>query len=223
VRVRLAIAAACVVVVAGLVVSLSLSAPRRLSSNAVVEPSGGRVFAAGGGGTRCQDSQSVPGATAALRLFLDPSSRPGGPLEVTVATGGRPGMPPRVQSRGRLAFPVASGHHDIQLRPHIAHRIAPARICLINHGRGSIAAAGDRTPSSITAGGATNRVAGENARIDYFSSGSRSWWTQIGTVARRFGLVKTTFFGTWTAWAVLILLAGVWIATLTLLLRRLPR
>jgi hypothetical protein len=109
------------------------------------------------------------------------------------------------------------------LRPALRRGIARARICFVNLGDRPIEAAGDRTPPSITAGGLTRVVAGEDARIDFFSSGSRSWWTNAGAVERRFGLVKTTFFGTWTAWAVVVLVAGIWVATLALLLRRLPR
>jgi hypothetical protein len=58
-------------------------------------------------------------------------------------------------------------------------------------------------------------------RLDYRSADTSSWWAFAPDVAARFGLVKATFFGSWTFWVVLggvLLLAfgTIWWAARTL-------
>ena len=222
-RIPLAIAAALAIVLVGAAVTLSQRAPRLAGSNTTVERSGVSLGVPGQGGRRCQDNENVPADTGRLRLFVNTIDRAAGPLEVTLATGGRPGVPPRTVARATLRYPFRTGAYAVAVAPRLATGIEGARVCFVNRGRSAIALSGNRTP---VLGSAANPYRGhlaDDARIDYLYPESRSWWSMAGTIAERFGLMKTSFFGTWTMWAVFAALAVLWIGVVGLLLRVLPR
>jgi hypothetical protein len=222
-RVPLAIAAALAIVLGGAAVTLSQRAARLTGSNAVVERSGVSLAVPGRRGTRCQDNEHVPADTGRLRLFLNTIDRAAGPLEVTLATGGRPGVPPRVVARATLPYPFRTGSHELAVTPRFATGLDGARVCFVNRGRSAIALSGNRTAVLGSGANPYRQHLADDPRVDYLYPEPRSWWAIAGTIAKRFGLVKTSFFGTWTMWAVFAALALLWIAVVALLLRVLPR
>ena len=222
-RVPLAIAAALAIVLVGAAVTLSQRAPRLTGSNATVERSGVSLGVPGGGGIRCQDNENVPADTGRLRLFMNTIDRAAGPIEVTLATGGRPGVPPRVVARATLRYPLRTGSYGVTVAPRIATGLDGARVCFVNRGRSAIALSGNRTAVLRSGANPYGLHLADDARVDYLYPESRSWWTMDGTIAERFGLVKTSFFGTWTMCALFAVLALLWIGVVVLLLRVLPR
>ena len=222
-RVPLAIAAALAIVLVGAAVTLSQRAPRLAGSNATVERSGVSLGVPGRGGSRCQDNETVPAGTGRLRLFVNTIDRAAGPLEITVATGGRPGAPPRVVARATLRYPFRTGSHEVAVAPRFATGLDGARVCLVNRGLSAIALSGDRTPVLGSAANPYRAQLADDPRVDYLYPEPRSWWAMAGTIAKRFGLVKTSFFGTWTIWAMFAVLAVLWVGVVALLLRVLPR
>ena len=222
-RVPVAIAAALAVVAAGVVVTLSQRAPRLAGSNAAVERSGVSLGVPGRGGMRCQDGEAVPGGTGRLRLFPGTFDRLAGPLEVTIATGGRPGVPPRVVARGRVTGPFGPGTQFVPVRPRIEHRIDFARLCIVNQGPSAVTLSGNRTPVLGSGANAFKARLDDDVRVDYMYPRDRAWWGLAGTLAERFGLVKASFFGAWTMWAMFGVLAALWAGVIVLLLRVVPR
>jgi hypothetical protein len=222
-RVPLAIAAAVAIVMAGVIVTLSQRAPRLTGSNAGVERSGVSLGIPGRGGMRCQDHQHVPGGTGRLRLFLGTSERSAGPLDVTIATGGRAGVAPQVVARGTVAGRFGPGTQFVALTPIFERPLHEARLCIVNRGPSAVTLSGDRTPVLGSGANSFGVRLEDDARIDYMYPRDRSWWGLSGTVAARFGLVKTSFFGRWTMWAMFGVVALLWGAVIVLLLRVMPR
>ena len=220
-RVKVAIGLALAIVGAGVLITLSLRAPREQGSNARVELSGVAVFVPGHG-RRCQYGEHVPGGTRAVRVFAMALRPSDGPLDLTVARPGRRGVPPRVVGSARLPSGLSRLSTIAPLRPAIRSDLTDAQVCLYNRGRQAVAAAGNLTP--ILGSGANpfhNRLPDE-ARVDYMR-GKESWWSVSPAVADRFGLMQTSFFGAWTMWAMFAALAGLWAATIVLLVRNLGR
>ena len=221
-RVKVAIGLALAIVGAGVLITLSLRAPREQGSNARVELSGVAVFVPGHG-RRCQYGEHVPGGTRAVRVFAMALRPPDGPLDLTVARPGRRGVPPRVVGSARLPSGLSTLSTSAPLRPAIRSDLTDAQVCLYNRGGQAVAAAGTLTP--ILGSGANpfhNRLPDE-ARVDYMRGGNESWWSVSPAVADRLGLMQTSFFGSWTMWAMFAALAGLWAATIVLLVRNLGR
>jgi hypothetical protein len=221
-RVKLAIGLGLAIVGAGVLITLSLRAPREQGSNTTVELSGLTV-AVPGHGRRCQYSERVPGGTRALRIFASAVAPPDGPLEVTVARPGRRGVPPLVVASARLPFGLRRPSASAPLRPAVRRDLYNAQVCLYNRGRQAVQAAGNLTPFL---GGGANPFSlhlPDQARVDYMRGGRESWWSVSSAVADRFGLMQTSFFGAWTIWAMFAALAGLWAATIVLLVRNLGR
>jgi hypothetical protein len=218
-RVLLAVAAALALVAAAVVATLSQSAPRLTGSNSEVEHGGVAIGIPGHGGTRCQDNELVPKGTGRVRLFLSTFERRGGPLDITIATGGREGVPPRVVARGTLAAPFGGGSHLVDVAPRFSRDLEGARVCLANRGASAITFSGNRTPVLGSGANPFQLRLDDEVRVDYLYPHSRSWWSLAGPVAGRFGLAKTSFFGSWTMWAMFAVLALLWAGVVVLLLR----
>lgn len=221
-RVKVAIGLGLAIVGAGVLITLSLRAPREQGSNTQVELSGLAVFVPGHG-RRCQYGEHVPGGTRALRIFAMALRPPDGPLDVTVARPGRRGVPPRVVASATLPFGLSRLSTSAPLRPAVRHDIADAQLCVYNRGRQTVQMAGNLTPILGSGANPYRQRLPDEARVDYMRAGKESWWSVSPTVADRFGLMQTSFFGSWTMWAVFAALAGVWAATIVLLVRNLGR
>jgi hypothetical protein len=220
-RVKLAIGLGLAIVGAGVLITLSLRAPREQGSNTQVELSGVAVFVPGHG-RRCQYGEHVPGGTGALRMFAAAVRPPDGPLEVTIAQPGRRGVPPQVVASARL-LGLRRQSTSAPLRPAVPEDIAGAQVCVYNRGRQAVQVAGNRTPILGSGANPEHVRLPDEARIDYMRGGKESWWSVSPTIAHRFGLMQTSFFGAWTMWAMFAALAGLWAATIVLLVRNLDR
>jgi hypothetical protein len=216
-RVALAIGLGLAVVLAGAVVALSLRAPRLSATNSHVEASLVDVPVLGGA-RRCQRDEFVPAATGAMRLFVNTKGRPAGPVEIVVIGTGRPGSAPAIASRASIAFPVREGSISPVLRPTVRRDLRGASLCVINRGRSPVYFAGNKSPLGIGANPG-QQVHDDDVRVDYLYPGKRSWWSMAGPVAERFGLAKASFFGSWTLWAVLGVVAALWVGTVVLLVK----
>ena len=221
-RVKLAIGLGLAIVGAAVLVTLSLRAPRLQGSNTHIELSGLAVYVPEKG-VRCQYDERVPGGTRALRVYAKALRPPDGPLDVTVGRPGRRGVPPRVLASARLNGGLSTLSTDAPLQPTVKHDLVRAQVCLYNRGRQSIEVSGNATP--ILGGGANPFKARlpDEARVDYLRDGGESWWSASPTIAGRFGLMQTSFFGSWTMWAVFGVLGLLWVATVVLLVRNLGR
>jgi hypothetical protein len=212
-RVRVAIVLGLVLVIGLLVVTLSQSKQRLSSSNAQVVVSGADVPIPGRS-QACQP-EGIAGDTSALRVFVGTEARLAGPLGVSIRRGDR------TISRGSFGFVTNGAPARAELTPPIRTETTPVEVCFRNRGRAEIRLAGDRTPLR---GGANPAgfIFDDEPRVDYLRSGSESWWDIAGLVSDRFGRGKTTFFGSWTMWAVFALVGVTWAIGIALLLRREP-
>jgi hypothetical protein len=178
------------------------------------------------GGTVCQHEPTIPAGVARLGFGLAVyAAGRGGPLTVTVRRGGKSSAasrapasssPPGSGAFGDLAS-VRTG--TVSLLLNRAPDSAPSQICLHNGGSAVLELLGDTRVST------TQTVTGEPATgligFTYEKRTTVSWWHQLGTIARRFALVKAPFFGAWTFWAVIIAIAMIWAGTIVLLRRAL--
>lgn len=203
---------AATLVVALLAIVLSSSEHRLAATNAEVRRSGVQLRLLVGA-RRCQ-TQDVPADADAVRLFLDPFVFSSGPLEVTVAKGGR------IVTRGQAASASPAGPLVFGLGPALDGEVLAARVCVANVGATPVELDGNRTPpggSALSDLFAGEELAPDDIRLDFLRSGKESWWAFAPTLAERVGLRKASFFGTWTMWAALGLVGLTWVAGLLLL------
>jgi hypothetical protein len=213
-RVRLAIAVGLILVAAAVAAKLSESTQRLSGSNTQVAISGNAVPVAPGGSS-CQP-EGIPEDTAELRVFPGAPAGVAGPLDATIADRGRT-LARAAFGRVRDGIPATAA-----LSRAIEAERPSARVCFHNRGRTELRLAGDRTPVLGSGANPYGTIFPDEPRVDFLRAGEESWWDLAGTVAERFGTAKTSFTGPWTLWAVLLLLAATWVATVVLLLRKLP-
>jgi hypothetical protein len=212
VRVRILLGVALALTVAALLVTLSQRAPRLSGTNfthftrpqVTIPP----------GGESCQQHTYLPAGTAVA--------------QVLVATEGR--LRPSVSLRfhdlatgltfiGRAAA-GREGMVNVPLERVVRAEQTNATACVRNTGHAKIVVAGDDARPALAARVNGRRVRGLIA-FRYLRTGRESWWSLAPTVARRFGLGKAGIFGTWTLWALVALLLGLWVAVVRLLAREL--
>jgi hypothetical protein len=210
-RVHLAIGLGFILTLCSLLAILSKSEERLAGTNAQVKVSGNDVLIRGRR-VACQ-SENVPARAAALRVFVGGD---GGPLEVSIREGNR------TVARGRFGFVLDRLPATAELSPAVNRDIVPAEVCFRNRGRRTLRLAGDRTPLKFSGANPWGVVFADEPRIDYLRAGDESGWALAGIVADRFGRSKTSFFGSWTMWAVFALVGATWVTASWLLLRRPP-
>jgi hypothetical protein len=195
----IALAAAVLVAAIVLLAGLLHEKPRRIGSNnrgtaaaAQLAPHGGRL---------CQAKEPAPPKTGTLGLFADGIGRKGGQLEVSVLdrVGGQ-------LARGKVAREgVDTGSLVVRLDKALPG--GEITLCIVNRGPVEVRVYGDPASEADAA-----RVTGmpqyqqARLRVDWLTADDHSAFGWSSTVARRFPLVKASFFGTWTMWAALGLL-----------------
>jgi hypothetical protein len=215
VRVLLAIGLGFVAVLATLFVVLSKSDERLAGTNAQVAVSGNHVLVPPRG--RLCQPEGIPVDTAALRVYAGTPAELAGPLDVEVRKNGR------VLTRGGYGRLGDGQVAKARLTPPLDREVPNARICFRNRGGKKLFLAGNLTPVKFSGANPYGATFPDEPRVDYVREGSESWWSIAAVVSERFGLSKTTFFGSWTLWAVIALIAAAWLGATTLLLRHLPR
>jgi hypothetical protein len=211
-RERVAVGLGVALVLTALVAVLSQRHQRLAGSNSKVGISAYAVPVRAGA-ARCQGGEVITKDASALRLFAGTYGKPGSALQITI-TG----------TRGELMHArVPAGYRSGPLRvpiERVARADASATLCLRNLGKDPVRFAGNLTPFL----GATQHPGRlpDEIRVDYLRKGRESWWGVAPAIAPRFGLVKTSFFGSWTLWSALSLVALSSMAAITLVLRQ-PR
>jgi hypothetical protein len=217
VKVTLALGIALLAAVGALV--LTRSPPRTLgaSSTPTVEP----LTHLAGDISVCQANETLPADVSAIRLsmwaFL------GWKLHVIAYSGSR------VLTEGRRGADWTSDTVTVPVKPldratsnvvlcfAIGPNSEPALI-LGQKASPQVAAAvlTGITPNSKLTGRLPGRVG-----VEYLASGQGSWWSRVEEVARRMGLGRA-FSGTWIAFLVAALMAGVGVLAVRLALREIP-
>ncbi|MGN6190250.1 MAG: hypothetical protein ACTHOE_15260 [Conexibacter sp.] len=185
-RARLPIVAiGCILLVVAVAAKLSHAVPVRTGTNDALATTalGGTV----GRLDVCQTDELIPAGTGGVRVWLRTTGR-SGPALALVATNGR-----EVIGRGTLAAGWSGRTATIPLRP-VTRAQRSARICVAVGASASVTLAGEVTDDPDHAGPPAT-ASGEQLRgrlrIEYLTPQRRSWWSQIGTLARRVGFGRT--------------------------------
>jgi 4-amino-4-deoxy-L-arabinose transferase-like glycosyltransferase len=164
VSVRAVVAAGFALLLVALAVTLLQSAPRSAGSN--FAPEAEEVAKLRAPAQHCQDGETLPGGTGALRLLIGTYGRPAPPIRVRVT---RPGG--AVVTSGRLPSGGPEGHVDIPVGE-VGKSQAGVRVCIAVGG-------GERI---VLYGG------GGRLRFEWMRPGSESWLGLLPTIAHRFAL-----------------------------------
>lgn len=207
-RVALAAGLGGLAVLTVLMVVLAQQVEQRTGTNAIVSVSGVQVTVPASR-TRCQPA-NVPAGTQRITVF-GAARRGGGPLLIVLR--GQAG----VIARARIpAFPAEKAY-TVALRPAVTDEIARGELCFDNNGARNLALAGNLT-SPVEASN-TNLKFRDDVRTDFSRAGSSARIGLAPDVARRFPLGKSAALGSWTLWAVLVVILAVAGVSVRLLLR----
>jgi hypothetical protein len=205
-KVRLAAAAAGLLLIAAVLVGFALSSKPVVAGTSGVEPVRPTLFLGGGTARQCQALSRVPGGANRMRVLV--TYLEGGARHLHVEISDRRG----VVARGDLA-PARIGERLIKLSP-LTRAARRATLCLSNPGPGTIVVGGDVKKVGRNANGRPADRQGI-AGIAFLRPGSSSWFAQTGTIADRYANSQTGLTGSWSLWlAVLFALAaalvGIW-------------
>jgi hypothetical protein len=190
--VRAVLAAGLLLLLALAGVTLAQSAPRPSGSNYVPEVE--EVVRLVGDDRHCQEGETIPGDSAAMRILIGTNGRPAPELGVTIAARGG-----RAISAGRLAAGTPEGRVEIPIRA-VEDTTPAARVCVARRGPGR----------TVLYGG------GGRVRLEWVRSGEESWLALLPTVAHRFSLGRADFLGPLLLpFVALLLLASWWAAIRT--------
>jgi hypothetical protein len=200
-RARLSIVAiGCVLFVVGMAATLTRAVPVRLSTNGTLarDPLGGSQ----GRLDVCQDAESIPASTGAVRVSLETTGQPGPPLAL-VATNGRATI-----GRGTLAAGWSGRTATIPLRP-VTREERVGRLCVTIGASASVNLRGESRLDPDAGPPATGGGAQLDGRMrfEYLTAERRSWWSQTGTIARRMGFGRAPGGGA-VAFAAALLMLG---------------
>jgi hypothetical protein len=172
------VAIGCALLVIGLAAVLTRSAPVRTGTNEMVatDALGGSV----GRVDVCQDTELIPAGTGAVRVSLETTGRRGPALSL-LATDGDATI-----GRGTLAAGWSGATAAIPLRP-VTREPRSARVCVTVGASASVTLRGDASadPSAGAPATAAGSVLSGRMRFEYLAPERRSWWSQIGAIARR--------------------------------------
>lgn len=210
VRTAIAVAVGVLLAAATLVAVMSRHEERLAATNAVIAFSG-IALPVKAGTDRCAPDEHVPAGAAAVRIYAGTFGGIGGPVSVTVRSGGRQ------VAQGR----VGGGYPDnTPLRiaiPRIPRNLYHARVCVRNLSTRGLQFAGNRTPQRGP------RLSGpDEIRTDWLLPGRPTGWEVAPKAARRFAVNKAGFVGPWTMWAVFGLFGVVGACAIALAARRDP-
>ena len=203
--------------VAALALALARHEPRRSGTN--LTPAGAFVVGLKSGQQACQEFETLPADTAAIRVTAGTHGKPGPPLEATVSNSGG-----RVLTSGR----IAAGWHEGFVRipvEHVSTATEETRVC-IREGRSGAGAAPIELAGNIQVG-FNMQVAGVTVpsvrlRLDYMRPGREDWYQLLPTIGHRFSLAKAGFLRHWEWIAFLLLVLATAAAAIVTVLRSAP-
>jgi hypothetical protein len=204
-RVLVALALGIVVFAVALLITVSHSPPVLAGTNSVVAE--GFVATTRGNAVFCQDGETLPGGTSAIRLWVNTNISPS--VQAVVSAGSQL-LTRGAQQAGRLTGAIA-----IPVAP-VPQTVTNARLCF--HFGPAV------EPVRLVGGTIRARTRGEapaaKIRVEYLRPGRRTWWSLLPSIARRIGFGRAPS-GTWVAFVPLLLMAVAGFLALRLLVRQL--
>jgi hypothetical protein len=212
-RVRVVLCVALVLVAGALVLDMSGRTTRTAGSDHITPA----VFVATvpAGGVLCQSVLGVPADAARTQMVIGTYGRPVPALRMRFLNSAGAEV-----AFGSLPAGAHEGPVRIPLR-HVPRASGATRACLRIGASAHVAIGGEQVPASPGSASVNGVPQPGQVSLLYMRAGRESWWELLGALARRFGLGKAPFFGTWTLPLIAVLLLGVWIGTARLLVREL--
>jgi hypothetical protein len=204
-RVWLALVVGFAAFALAITVTASNSPPVVAGTNAVAPE--GFVATTRGDATFCQDGETLPRDTSAIRLWVNTNISPS--VEALVSSESQL-LTRGTQQAGPLTAAIA-----VPVTP-VARTVTDARLCF------RLGPAVE--PVKLVGGTAPVRRRGEapvlKIRVEYLRAGRRSWWSLLPTLARRIGYGRAPS-GAWVVFIPLLLMACAAFIAAGLLLRQL--
>ena len=224
-RIRVAAAAAGVLLILAGIFAFSVTAHPVVAGSNGIQPFGGVVFLQAGD-RYCQQLPHLPADVSRLKMQVLKTRGGASSLDVLLVD------PEGRVAKGGVAH-LRPGFVTVRLdQPTPEHGIRHAGVCFANPGRGEIVFAGETkrcTPRDRGIGPAAPCLTTPGLHpmdqkfrwlvaVRYLRSGSTSWLGESGVILDRFGLAQAGWSGTWVAWfaGLLALLAaglGLWWVT----------
>jgi hypothetical protein len=200
---RAALAGGLALIALGVLVTLS-RAPAVTAKGAGILPET-QFVATSSAASGCQQGESLPAHTTAIRLGLFAITTP--EVKVQVFAGARTAGA-RTVAEGRLAPGWAGEGATVAVNRVFARTVAPVTVCFsVTNVNAPVQMVGRKVPpSEATVGG--GRPLPGRISIQYVQPGHRSWWSLALTVARHLGLGRADS-GTGNALLVAVLAAAV--------------
>jgi hypothetical protein len=214
VRVRVGIAIGLLLIATGLLaVLLKQERPYLGDNEHNVELLAGVVIP--GRASACQAGETIPPRTGVMRFSVSTAGRRAGPVEVSVQRGGE------AVASGRSAAGIVDQPIDVRLEG-AEDGVQDARICVRNAGRVQVAVIGESARSRPAARVSVSSFPQDRAmRWEWYEAEPVTRLARVGDVAERYGLVKASFFGSWTFWVGLAVLLAISAAAVRLVVREL--
>lgn len=213
-RVSIVLAVGVLAVAVGLAVDMSGRAVRLAGTNHVSPVAFGAAVRSNG--ALCQPGTVLPADAHSVELLIGTYGHPVPSLTASFSGAGSEQI-----ATGRLPAGAREGYVEIPLR-NPRGRPAAGSLCIkVGKAVQPVVFGGE----NFTPGAASEQIDGQPAaaRIDllYRRGRAESWWQLLPVLAERFGLGKSSVFGTWTLPAMALLLGCVWIGALRLMAREL--
>jgi hypothetical protein len=129
----------------------------------------------------------------------------------------------RALASGRLPGGYPTGITRFVLDHTITRRLSDATVCVANRGDKVLNAYGDYSAGLKLSAPAYADGVPVSIRLDWYGARPRTWWSMVGTIADRFGLVKAGIVGAWAFWAALAALLVLSVLAVGRALREAPR
>jgi hypothetical protein len=216
------VAAACsAALLLALVWSFSKSGHHRTGTNGIARL---QSVALPPGHKLCQGGEFAPPRTGRIRFFPRAGGGPVGPFTVTLLTeGGARSRSGRVPVHAYKQSEAAAA-----TIPNVDRQDVNAAVCVANDGTAPAAIMGDRwfgqgNAALLLPGPRQTPGPWYRMHFDYQFRDASTWWSFADELAERFGLVKATFFGSWTFWLTLVALLALAFGTIWWTARALAR
>ncbi len=196
-HVKVVLAAALVLIVLALAVTLSHAPASTVAARSV--PPEKTLVSGSGNASACQSGEVLPRDTSAIRIGVFQVSSSG--VAVKVFAGSR------LITEGTLAAGWSGEGPTVPVKE-IAHTVSPVKVCFyLLSSISKTQLLGRKTPPSEAAVGEGQLLPGKMS-VEYLRPGPRSWWALAGSVARHLGLGRAAS-GAWNAFLVMALAATV--------------
>lgn len=212
--VRVVLAIGFLAIAVGLGIDMSGRAIRMAGTDHVSAP----VFAAAvpSNGTLCQPDLVLPAQVGSVEMLIGTYGDPVPSIATSfVATDGK-----QIWA-GRMPAGAHEGNVTVPLRNPKMHEVAGTLCLRLGRTAHTVVFGGEQFAADESSEQIDGHPAAGRIELVYQRARPESWWQLLPALSERFGVGKTRFFGDWTLAAMVVLLAGVVIATLRLLDREL--